>query len=123
MKQTVKYLEEIKAKYELKSDNALANMLGISRQAISNYRHEGNAFDDTTALRVAELLEKDPMEVIAAANYDRAKSEKEKQVWGDFYKRLGGIAASFTLVTMIVTPTLYEASNQLGAIMGQCILC
>lgn len=110
MKKTLKYLEALKEKYDLKSDNALATLLNTSRQAINNYRHAGNAFDNETALKVAKLLEVEPLEVIAAASFDRAKTEEEKKIWENFYKRLGGIAASFSMIALLAP--IFAASHE-----------
>jgi hypothetical protein len=83
------WLDRIKAETEYDSDNKIAMHWGVSRQAISKYRmREGSTFSDEVALKVAELLGIDPMEVIASQNLERAKTRKVKEFWGK--KMVGG---------------------------------
>jgi transcriptional regulator with XRE-family HTH domain len=88
MHTTTEYLDEAKARLNLPSDYALAKAIGATRQAISNYRNGKTAFDDTTALKVAELLEVDPAIVVSAAHAERARKPEEKAVWASIYERL-----------------------------------
>jgi hypothetical protein len=41
---------------------------------------KGNA-DDYTALKIAQALNINPLEIIAAGNHERAKSAEEKSAW------------------------------------------
>ena len=100
MKTTIEYLDIAKKMLEIESDYELARQLDLGRSSISGYRKGKNTFDDYTALKIARVLKIDPMEVIAAANAERAKSEEEKKDWENFSKRLGGAAA--TIVLMLV---------------------
>jgi len=92
MKTTLDYVDAVKIKHDLPSDYALAKLLGVSKQAVSNYRLGKGGFDDLTAVRVAELLNLNPMEVIAVANRERAKSEDARRVWTGLFDRF---AANF----------------------------
>lgn len=40
------------------------------------------------ALRVAEILEVDPITVIAAVNYERARNESDRRTWSDFLEKI-----------------------------------
>lgn len=60
---TADYLSALKAHYGISSDYALAKALGISFQSISRYKN-GGTFDNLMALRVADLLQLPPLEVI-----------------------------------------------------------
>ena len=88
MKTTLEYIDAVKMRRDLPSDYAIAKLLGVSRQAVSQYRQGKAAFDDLTAVRVAEILDINPMEVIAAANRERAKSEEVKRVWSSIWDRV-----------------------------------
>ena len=48
---SVKYLDQVQAKYELKNDAALAAKLKITRSAISLYKCEKRVMDEETCLR------------------------------------------------------------------------
>ncbi|QGZ37756.1 helix-turn-helix protein [Pseudoduganella flava] len=78
---TVNYLDAIKTRLNLPSDYALAKRLGITQQAISNYRAGRSKMDDDVALTIAELLGVNPLAVIAAANAERAKTDEQRERW------------------------------------------
>lgn len=69
MKTTIEYLDEIARRYPRRdgspaSDYGLADLLGVSAQAISKYRQGHSRFDESVAIRAAELLEIDPALVL-----------------------------------------------------------
>ena len=115
MKSTINYLDEAKEKLGIESDYAMAKWLGVGRAAVSNWRVKRNFIDDYAAAKIAQALGVEPMEIIAAANAEREKGDK-KEFWENFYKRLGGIAASiFFAVNLIMTPTPSQAAPMLNA--------
>lgn len=87
MKTTLDYLSEAKQRLGLKSDYALAKELGISEGSIGHYRNGRRVLDDYTAAKLAEALEIDPLEVIAAANAEREKDEKKREYWGKIFEK------------------------------------
>lgn len=124
MKSTISYLDEAKAKLGIESDYGMAAWLGVTRAAVSAYRNSARTVDDYAAAKIAEVLEIDPMIVIAAANAEREKDDGKRGYWEKYYKRLGGIAASIIFaVTFIVTPTPSQAAPVLKAVSQYCILC
>ena len=88
MKTTVEYLDAVKARRDLPSDYAAAKLLGVTRAAVSRYRLGQGYFEDIVALRVAEILEIDPMEVIAAVNIERARTESDRRTWTVFLEKI-----------------------------------
>ncbi|MBU0601489.1 MAG: hypothetical protein KKD25_03690, partial [Gammaproteobacteria bacterium] len=78
---TQDYLDAAKEKLGLPSDYALAKLMKWSTSQMSHYRLKRRALDDFQAARLAELLGRAPMELIAAANAERAKDEEEKKYW------------------------------------------
>jgi predicted transcriptional regulator len=78
---TVEYLDAIKARHSLKSDYALAKLLGLSTSAIYTYRAGRGEMDSTTAVKVAELLAINPLQVIACVELARAKNDGARKVW------------------------------------------
>lgn len=101
MNATNKYLDALKAKTGAASDYALASKMDLTRSAISAYRKKNVHFDDKTCLKVASILEIDPLLVITEIHLDRAKSEEEKTAWKGFLERLTGVAAMCLLATGI----------------------
>ena len=103
---SMEYLDKAKEKLGIQSDNGISKHLGITRCAISNYRSGTSKMDDFTAAKIAEILEIDPLIVIAAANAEREKGER-REYWEKVSKRLGGIAAGF-LVFSTALPALIQ---------------
>ncbi len=78
---TSEYLDAAQKALDVKSDNALANTLGLNRTAISHYRTGRNAFDNRTAFIIANALGMNPLEVIRDMEIQRAKDEKTRSFW------------------------------------------
>lgn len=97
-KSTLRYLDAIKQRHDVKSDYAVSKLLGITRQQVSNYHRRGEFFSDITALRVAELLDIEFMEVLAAQNAERARRPDERKVWVDLAKKAAGAVAGLAAV-------------------------
>ncbi len=111
---SISYLDEAKKVLGIESDYAMAKALGITRSTLSGYRG-GNIMDDFTAAQIAEILEIDPMIVIAAANAEREKGER-REYWEKISKRLGGIAAGFLFFSIALPLQAIHSATQ-------CILC
>ena len=84
---TIFYLDAVRKRLDLPSDYALAKRLGITQQAVSNYRVGRSKMDDDTALAIAEILEVNPLAVIAAANAERAKTPEQKARWAGIMEK------------------------------------
>lgn len=102
MKTTVEYLDAVRARLDLPSDYAAAKHLGVTRAAVSRYRQGGGAFDDTTALRVAYILDVDPLEVIAAANVERARDTVTRSLWEKAWGKAAGATATAAIAVLLV---------------------
>lgn len=92
---TVEYLDAVKARFGLVSDYSVAKKLGFTQTAVSQYRHGRRFFDDDAALIVAEILEIEPIVVIAAANAERAKTPEQKARWMEIVEKFSKPVASF----------------------------
>lgn len=84
MKKTLDYLDEAKNAKGIKSDNAFALSIGITRASMSSYKLNKTIMDDYTCIQIAGILGINPMEVIAAANYEREKAGDKKEFWLNF---------------------------------------
>ena len=90
---TTDFLNELQAVYGLTSDYQLAKKLGLSPQAVGNYRAGRSFFSDDVALKVAHLLDLDPLTVLACANADRYSKQGSAEVF-DFWANLADHALS-----------------------------
>lgn len=68
---TVDFLDAVKAAYCLTSDYQLAKKLAVTHSSISHYRTNRNYMDNELCVRIAELLDMDPLFVMACANIER----------------------------------------------------
>ena len=75
------YLEQARMLTPTKSDYGLAQLLECSEDAISSYRKGTRVMGDYLCLKLAALLNVDPMKVIAAANADREKDPERQKEW------------------------------------------
>lgn len=84
MKTSADWIDQVKRRHGLDSDYAAAKLLGVSTSHISHYRNGRSTMDAYMAARVAELLDVEPLRVIASAEAERARDPDRK----DFWKRL-----------------------------------
>jgi plasmid maintenance system antidote protein VapI/uncharacterized protein YceK len=108
---TTSYLDAARAKLGLPSDYALARHLGVPKETISNYRSGRRAFSNDIAARLAEILELDPLQVIADAELERATHPQKKELWQRIAATFGKAAA---LAVMSATPFLLPPPAQAG---------
>lgn len=80
---TLEYLRAVKAKLGIESDYALAQHLGITRSAVSIFTRGKGIFGDDVALSVAQILDINPLVVIAQANAERANTPEMRDRWMD----------------------------------------
>ncbi|MFS2017469.1 helix-turn-helix domain-containing protein [Massilia sp. CT11-108] len=85
--QSVKFLNQVKAKYGLKNDRQLAEHLGVTSGTISQYMNGKRVMDDEACLAVALQLDINPLEIIGAACIDRAEKTGQKSLWEVFMSR------------------------------------
>ncbi|MBN3734656.1 helix-turn-helix domain-containing protein [Burkholderia sp. Tr-20390] len=109
MKTTVQYLDALKKRLDLPSDYAAAQALGVTRAAVSRYRNGLSVFDESTAIRAAELLDLDPLEVIAACKAESAPDARVRRVWENAWGKATG--ATITVAIAVVTVGLVGAPS------------
>ena len=85
MKTTLDYLNQvIRVHTEIENDNQLAQFLGITRQAVHQYKN-GQNMSVLVALTVAKALHLHPMETVSATLYAQAKTDIERAFWKEEY--------------------------------------
>lgn len=102
MKNVDFYLDELAKHTETGSDYAIAKLLNVKPNRISNYRTGRHVFDDEMCIKIGGLLDIEPLEIIASMNALRSKSEKQKKFWEKTYERITGTAASVILALALV---------------------
>ena len=109
---SVKYLLNLSEMTGL-NDTQLAKEIGITQAAISQYKSGKRIMNDESCLAVANLLNVDPMLVVAAACIDRAEKTGQKSLWEDFLMSRMATACAllfFACVTNFLTLPKAEAA-------------
>lgn len=91
---TVDFLDAVKAAYGLTSDYQLAKKLAVSQPSITGYRQGRRAMDDACALKVAHLLDVEPLLVMASVHAEREERNGSEDV-ANFWR---GVAAKMPTV-------------------------
>lgn len=91
MKKFLDYVDEAQKKLEM-GDAAFSKHIGgeKNRSLVSSWKNDGKTPDDYYCIVIAEILDIDPLEVIAAANYARSKDDERKSWWENFRKQYVG---------------------------------
>lgn len=92
-------LETAKNRANLSSDYALAKVLGIERQIISQWKKGKRHPSNEEAVKLATLAGLDEMRVIAEIELRTANSEKKKEFW-KHYIESRGIAACLSMTVL-----------------------
>lgn len=79
--QTCDFLDAIKSSYGLTSDYQLAKKLAVTTSTIGNYRSKRSFLSDDMALRVAHLLDVEPLTVLACVNAERNEKSGSNEVF------------------------------------------
>ncbi len=95
MKKISMYLDELVDSGTVKNDSDTARRIGVTRAAVSDWRTGRRAPDDDQAVKLAELLGKDPGELLAECGAARAKTPATRQAWERIAARMAsyGITA------------------------------
>ena len=106
----------VKTKLKLESDNQAAKAIGITRATICDHRAgRCKTLNNEQCLKIAEILEIDPMLVIADQQGECAKTESLKDFWKEIALRNcelddGAQRRNRTADTRIFNPLLYRLS-------------
>ncbi len=89
----IELLDQSKTKLGVSSDYALAKKLEMNQGDITGYR-KGTRYPTPYALvKIALLLDLDPLALIAEAEAQTEKNPQRKGFWQNFARRVGSLAA------------------------------
>jgi len=83
---TIEYLQAVKTRLNITSDYALAQHLGMSKQAIGANMKGKSTLSDETAAKVAAILEVHPGIVMLDMHRERASSPEQASIWNEITK-------------------------------------
>ncbi len=83
---TREWIQRLQAAYPHASQVELAEMLGVAKSSVSHWLdpESYNGFSEEVAMKIADLLQVDPISVLTTSLFTRAKSPKLK----DFYEAM-----------------------------------
>lgn len=83
-----KVIDSAKIVLSLDSDRKLAKFLGIPDTYIAGYRTDERAVDEYVLCRLADVIGKNPLLLLAEYKRDRTKNENRREYWGGIVKRI-----------------------------------
>lgn len=104
MKKISLYLDEAIESGVAKNSSDLARLLGISRSALSEWRADRSSPNDDQAVKLAELLGKDPGELLAECGAARAKTPETRRAWERIAARMAASAAVVAVLVALGAP-------------------
>lgn len=96
-----KYLEEVKRSKGFRRDKELADWLGVTGAAISQYKSGARTMDNEQCLAVALELGINPNNVIMATDMDRADRTGQKSLWEVFMQRMAAPVSAVLVGTAL----------------------
>lgn len=87
MSKTIELLTACKKKIGVDTDYKLAKALKIHSGRIADYISGKRIPDENACLRIAMLLERNPIEIIAIVQADTEKNIQKKAFWNEILKR------------------------------------
>lgn len=88
MTETQQLIEQVRTKMEGATDYKIAQVLDIPRNVMHYYVAGERAADAYACAKIAEMMERDPLEVIAQVEAEAARTEKKRQYWRSFFSGL-----------------------------------
>jgi len=85
---TPSYLNAAKKKLGITSDYALAARLGLTRSAISQLQAGRSGMSDETGIKIAEILEINPAQVMLDLAMERARTPETQAIWSGLMNKL-----------------------------------
>ena len=108
MENVKKLLDAAKAATCSETDYKLAKSLGIPNARICDYYKGRRVPDEFACLKIAEALDLPLSQVIATVKAEAEKDEKRREAWGNYLKKLGGVAA--TVTALLFAPVILNMS-------------
>lgn len=104
-------IKKIKAKHGVTSDYAVAKMMGVSRQLMSQWSRGTQDMGVADAITAAELLDIEPVKIIASVEIERARSDRQRGILSRYegFADVALMAAITVLGTALLFPKIAGA--------------
>lgn len=84
MTETQQLIEQVRAKMDGATDYKIAQVLDIPRNVMHYYVRGDRDADNFACAKIAEVLDRDPLEIIAQVEAEAARTEKKREFWRSF---------------------------------------
>lgn len=108
-------LESIKADHGLKSNYALAKLLGIREASLAHYVHGRSLPDEKTCLKIAQAANLDPFVFTAQVQAMRSRDDETRTLWEHIAARLSVGAGSIAAVVLSAVVSLFSIAPDASA--------
>lgn len=102
MKTIPKILDHVKEKAGIKNDYNLSLKMGLTPEAIRQFRNNKSIPSDETCIKLANLAGEDAEKIILIAHAARAESKEATKIWNGILKK----AIGFSLIILLLSPTV-----------------
>lgn len=99
MTETQQLLEQVRVKLGGATDYKIAQALDLHTKYLTDYK-QGRPADAYACAKIAEILDRDPLEIIAQVEAEAARSEKKREYWRSFFS---GLKRKAHVVALCVT--------------------
>ncbi len=112
---SVEFLDAVRERHSIPSDNKLAALLDINRGHISQYRTRRRKLDPKACHKVARALDVSPDYVMAEIQAERARRAEDRAVW----KRLARLAKKAQAAALLIAITGLLSLSPAGVSQAQ----
>lgn len=114
MKPIYLYLDEALTTGVAENDSDIGRKIGATRSTVSSWRSGRRAPDDDQAVRLADLLGKDPGELLAECGAARAKTPETRRAWERIAARMAasGITACVLIMSVGHSPDAQASAGE-----------
>lgn len=86
------------------SQTELAKMLGISAGYLRNAKAKKSGLPDALCIKMAELINENPLHIIAASGLVTEKDEERRKILESCFKKVASVASIALVTTMLTLP-------------------
>ena len=102
MTETQQLIEQVREKLGGVTDYKIAQALDLHNEYVHGYTKGDRDADSYACAKIAEILERDPLEVIAQVESKAARTEKKRQYWRSFFSGLKRTAHGIALCAIAI---------------------
>lgn len=115
MTKTQQYFEQVREKLGGATDYKIAQVLDIPRGIMSYYVSGKREADTYACAKIAEMLEIDPLEVIAQVEAEAARTTKKREFWKSFRSSGSRVILGLLLCGMLAFSALGQLAGGAGS--------